>query len=366
MEERIQAIVTSDNEITAVMNVKQQMQAVVDRGVTVFVPVTSTTNLGIMKVGEGLLVNNGLVSVNPDIIKIEHISLNGTEILPDNNKNVSINLDKASVGLNNVDNTSDLDKPLSNAAQYALQQKVNIQQNEDAKGKILYVDNDGRVNFKFENTELNNNAFVNVTLNSSTGILQFTKQNGETVNVDFPLEDIVSDGYYDDTTEEIVLKLANGAEIRFSASQLVDIYNGDNADIAVVVDPDTNNKVIKLTSTASTLLNSVTLKANRTVAMGDFAVSTDETGRIITFYAKNVNGEIINDPKVVTLPDSVVSGVYNPQTEQIVLTLNSGNVVQISMTTFLNNIQAQIIDLDNRKVEKSEYFTASDVDALFK
>ena len=57
------------------------------------------------------------------------------------------------------------------------------------------------------------------------------------------LKQSVTGGVNDANNE--LKKLANGAEIRFSASQLVDIYNGDNADIAVVVDPDTNNKVIK-------------------------------------------------------------------------------------------------------------------------
>lgn len=365
MEERIQAIVTSDNEITAVMNAKQQMQAVVDRGVTVFVPVTSTTNLGIMKVGEGLLVNNGLVSVNPDIIKIEHISLNGNLVEPDADKSVNLLVDKTTVGLSNVDNTSDASKPISEATQYALDQKLDIQQDVINFDKILYIKSDGTIGFKTENVEINKDAFVNVSLNATNGLLQFATQDGRTVTVDFPLEDIVKNGYYDDTTEEIVLVLKNDNEIRFSASKLIDIYEGDNVNIEVVTDAETGAKTIQLTSDATAILSSVALKANKTVAMGDFTITTDNTGRIITFYPKNVNGDNIGQPKVVTLPAAVVSGEYVEAQEKIILTLVGGAVVPIDMRPLLEQIDVQIIHLNNKKVNKQSYFTVADVDELF-
>lgn len=52
--------------------------------------------------------------------KIDSISVNGTEQTIQN-KSVNIIIDKDTVGLGNVDNTSDLDKPISNLTQDALQ-----------------------------------------------------------------------------------------------------------------------------------------------------------------------------------------------------------------------------------------------------
>lgn len=330
-------------------------------GVLYHAPLATTLTPGIVQIGAGLLVTAGLLEVNPDIIKIEQITLNGNIVEPDADKSVNLLVDKTTVGLSNVDNTSDASKPISEATQYALDQKLDIQQDVIDFGKILYIKSDGTIGFKIENVEINKDAFVNVSLNATNGLLQFTTQDGRTVTVDFPLEDIVKDGYYDDATEEIVLVLANDNEIRFSASKLIDIYEGDDIDIEIVVDEETHAKTIQLTSATKAAITSIALKADKTAAMGDFTVTTDATGRVITFYPKNVNGDNVGTPKTVTLPDAVDSGYMDVQNKKIVLTLISGSVVNINMATYMDDIQAQI----NGKVDKTAQITASDVDALF-
>lgn len=57
-----------------------------------------------------------------DTGKIDTISINGTSVPADQNKNVDLPAypTKSSLGLNNVDNTSDQDKPVSTAQQTAL------------------------------------------------------------------------------------------------------------------------------------------------------------------------------------------------------------------------------------------------------
>lgn len=391
MEERIQATVTNDTEVTGVINAKQNMQAVVDRGVTVFVPIASTTNLGIVQVGSGLnITEEGLLSVDSDIIHIEQIKLNGTLLQPDADKIVNINLTKNDVGLNNVDNTSDLAKPVSTATSVELNTKFDKQQNVIYFGKILYIKDDGTVGFKEENVTINNDAFVNVSLNTITGILTFTKQNGATVDVDFPLEELVSDGYYDTTTEEIVLILANSNEIRFSASALVNIYEGDEDTVVTYIDAETGANKIKVSdavmnrlaavetsasnnalaitqeitdrSDADTLLQqAINLKANKTAAMGDFTVSVNNTGTVLTFQRVDVNGDNLGATKTVSLPDAVVSGVMDTTNKKIVLTLASGGVVNVNMADYMDGVQTQI----DAKVDKTAYITSAEVDALF-
>lgn len=82
----------------------------------------------------------------------------------------------------------------------------------------------------------------NVEYNSTTGVLIFTRHDNTTITVDLPVEEIVSRGYYDSLTQDLVLVLASGQEIRIPASGLIDDYTGTtSATIQVVVSND--NKI---------------------------------------------------------------------------------------------------------------------------
>ena len=61
-------------------------------------------------------------------IKAEVFNVNMPVFLKYNNAGYTLLLDKKAVGLENVDNTSDLNKPISTATQNALDQKLNIPQ----------------------------------------------------------------------------------------------------------------------------------------------------------------------------------------------------------------------------------------------
>lgn len=342
-------------------------------GVLYHAPLATTLTPGIVQIGAGLLVTAGLVEVNPGIIKIEQISLNGNIIEPDENKIVNLLVDKTDVGLPNVDNTADLDKPVSTATALELNKKFDKQQNIVNFGKILYIKNDGTIGFKQENVAINDEAFVNVALNTTTGILTFTRLNGQTTTIDFPLEELVSDGYYDTKTEEIVLVLANGNEIRFSASVLVNIYEGDGSTITTYVDQETGANKIKVSdavinrlaavetsasnnalaitqeitdrSDADTLLQqAINLKANKTAAMGDFTVSVNDTGTVLTFQRVDVNGDNLGTPKTIDLhlESVVVSGFYDSATKKIILTLKDGSTVDFSIADLISGLQSEI------------------------
>ena len=87
-------------------------------------------------------VNNGQnskISINGDtakpILDAAGIAITNNTLTKDHivyvrlyNGNFYLIIDKAQVGLNNVDNTSDLDKPISRATQTALNNKLNIPQ----------------------------------------------------------------------------------------------------------------------------------------------------------------------------------------------------------------------------------------------
>ena len=338
-------------------------------GVLYHAPLATTLTPGIVQIGAGLLVTAGLLEVNPDIIKIEQITLNGDIVSPDENKSVNLIVDKTTVGLGNVDNTADLDKPVSTATGLALAEKLSIQQNVIEFGKILYIQADGKIGFKTESVEVNKTAFIAVSLNTTTGVLQFTRQNGDTVSVDFPLEELVSDGYYDDETEEIVLKLANGNEIRFSASELVNIYEGDGDTVVTYVDQETGANKIKVADAvinrlaaaekglsqeisdrqgADTLLQqAVALKADKTIAISDFIVSVNNTGTQLTFILKDCSDTPVSKTtKIINLPDAVVSGVLDNTNEKITLTLASSQTIDIDLGDLYNVLDALRTDVD--------------------
>jgi len=115
----------------------------------------------------------------------------------------------------------------------------------------------------------NANDIKNVTYNSTTGVLTFTKHDNTTITVDLPVEEIVTRGYYDSLTQDLVLVLASGQEIRIPASGLIDDYTGTtSATIQVVVSND--NKItcnivsgsISKTLLTTELQNEINSKAN--------------------------------------------------------------------------------------------------------
>lgn len=74
--------------------------------------------------------------------KIDSITVNGTS-QPIENKTAEITVDKTTVGLGNVDNTSDEDKPISNATQTALNEKLGDDEVYDwAKVKLPFTANE--------------------------------------------------------------------------------------------------------------------------------------------------------------------------------------------------------------------------------
>ena len=115
---------------------------------TIYVPIATTQTYGSVKIGDGLNVDNGVISFDKSEVTILSISLNGEILSIDNDKNVNIALSKNDVGLDQVDNTSDKDKPISNTQQEALNRKLDKQQPLSEVGKFLYVSDNGDIDYK--------------------------------------------------------------------------------------------------------------------------------------------------------------------------------------------------------------------------
>lgn len=120
---------------------------------------------------------------------------------------------KAQVGLSEVDNTSDMNKPISIAQKAA-------------------------IDLKFDAT-LGTQSIKGVTFNSSTGTFTFSRQNGSTFGIDTVLEKVPISCRLDGT--DFVLTLEDGTDQRVSLSKFVDTYTfGDTPSIHFSKSPSSN------------------------------------------------------------------------------------------------------------------------------
>lgn len=139
---------------------------------TIYVPIATKQTYGSVKIGDGFTVDNGVINFDKSEVTILSISLNGELLNIDDNKNVNIILTKNDVGLDQVDNTSDKDKPISNAQQEALNRKLDKKQSLSEVGKFLYISDDGDIDFK--NVDTIKVKLNNETIDAGAGIFNFS------------------------------------------------------------------------------------------------------------------------------------------------------------------------------------------------
>lgn len=133
------------------------------------------------------------------------------------NKDNPHEVTKEQIGLGEVNNTADADKPVS-TAQRKLFDKI-----DDALEEI-----NGKAD----------NAIKGISLDSTTGILTMTRTDGTTFIIDLPLEYMIESGTYNAITKNIELVLHNGEKILVPAEALVNEYYGDDATITLYTDTD--------------------------------------------------------------------------------------------------------------------------------
>lgn len=130
------------------------------------------------------------------------------------------------LGLGNVNNTADLDKPISNAVQEALQ-KI-----------ILSI---GQVSNNVDQF----NYISTVVWDTTRCTLTFTYRDGTEMDVIIPISDIFQTIYFDEAEKELVIVLPDGNENRINIASLIKTYYGSISDNIQVVIED--NNVIKAT-----------------------------------------------------------------------------------------------------------------------
>ena len=286
----------------------------------IYVPLASKHNYGIVKIGEGILIDSGVISFDTAEIKINSISKNGVLIAPDENKNINIELNKTDVGLSNVDNTSDIDKPVSTQQQIALDKKLDIQQSLSDRNKVLYVGADGKIGFKQEALKL---------VFSTNGLIVSSVASG----VDFS-EDFVLSG-----SDVVHVKLVDAIKKVFKDI----VFNSETGELNFVRYDDTTMVVTlpfnELDAQIKTNGSDITLLENRATTL-----ETDIKTTVTDVKLNEKDGSFIFIKKdgttliVDTLLEKVVTNFrYDENTKELILTLEDGTEQKIPMTAFIDD-----------------------------
>lgn len=243
----------------------------------VYIPLATKNTYGTVKIGNGLNIDDGVISFDPAEVTIKSISKNGVLLIPDQYKHIDLRITASDVGLENVDNTSDMEKPVSDLQRIELDKKLDKHQNTNLSGKYLQVNSNGDIDFvkgltsilidaddwfnlsggstseevkelnfnydfvvsfpdenKRSTVSLSNrfkNSIYDVSYEASTGSLSFKQMNGETITVDLPLELLIKSGYYDELTKSIILVLANDEYISIPVEDLIQYsYSKEESD----------------------------------------------------------------------------------------------------------------------------------------
>lgn len=145
---------------------------------------------------------------------------NATFLSHTQNFNNPHNVTAAQVGLGKVDNTSDLEKPISVAVQAAI---------DEINRKIASVTTDVD----------DSNYIVNAEWKDSTCDIIFTFKDDSELAVHVPIPDIFQDITYDNNSKELVITLPDGTENRIDVGGLIVNYFGSKSThIQVIVDED--------------------------------------------------------------------------------------------------------------------------------
>jgi len=184
------------------------------------------------------------------------LKLNGTQIWTFNaneeqDKEINIQVGKATVGLWNVDNTSDANKPVSTATQQALDEK----QDTLTPWTWIQISADNTISTNALPWSTKYWASLDLSIDSTTYVItaQLKDQDwnslGTAKTIDLPLETVVVSGSYNAQTKKVVLTLQDWSTIEFSVADLVswlqtEITSTNKLDADLVDDSESSNKFV--------------------------------------------------------------------------------------------------------------------------
>ena len=225
---------------------------------------------------------------------------------------------KTQVGLSNVDNTSDLDKPISTAVQVVI----------DA----IYAAING-----LDTSFANGNFIKNITWDNNTLSLVLTFRDNTTLSVPIPIANLQV--RFDSSTNELVFTQPDSTEVRVDVSSLIPVYTGGDTDnIHIVIENDNTIKgtIIPGTVGQYEIAPSVNLRNSPTTTT---QVVSDRSTKIATteFVASQVINNLISYD--IDRPLSANMGRILNQ-EKVDLTTVQQMINDISIADVIDNLDS--------------------------
>ena len=288
------------------------------------------------------------------------------------NKNNPHEVTKTQVGLGNVDNTSDLNKPISTATQSALNGKVPT--NRTINGKTLTSDitlTSNDVGALPNSTKYGSS--ISLSIDSSTYVVtaQLKDQDGNNLGnaqtIDLPLESVVVNGTYDNTTKKVILTLQNGSTIEFSIADLVsglqtEITSSNKLSADLVDDTSTAHKFVSSSDITNWNSKQNAISDLETIRSGASAGATAVQPSDLATVATTGNyNDLINKPTTPTFfgtSDSAADATEKVVSIPSITTLNVGQMI-IVQPTVTSTVANSTIKLNNFTAYPMRYNNAA-------
>jgi len=228
--------------------------------------------------------------------------------------------------------------------------------NNSGRDKTVYgvviKSNNGVFSIKVNNTEYHNVLALRSVGNISVG---------EKVTC------LVPNGNYSDM---IILGVADGT-LQSGGGSGGEVYDGvltiqrNGSTVGTFSANSQIDKIINIS--VPTTAQEVGALPSSTLYCASVDFSFDGTTYSATIQLKDQNGNNLSTAKTVTLPFSgtVVNGSFNSSTKMIVLETMGGQLIQFSIADLLTQVQTDITNLQNNKLDKSAVITPEEVDELF-
>ena len=312
----------------------------------------------------------------------------------------NVNITKSNIGLGNVDNTSDANKPISTATQTALNSKANSSDLSTHTGNtsnphsvtksqvgLGNVDNKSVATIKSE--------FTGSIADDNTGFVTGDAVYSHTSNKSNPHEVTkaqVGLGNVDNTSDankpvSTATQTALDGKVDkvtgkgLSKNDFTDTYkayvdaNNDkvSANNAKITIQKNGTKVSDFTlnqSSAQTINITVPTSASDVSALPSstkyataISLSIDSTTYEVTAQLKDQDGNDLGTAQVIDLPleSVVVNGSYDDTNKKIILTLQSGTTIDVSVSDIINGLQSELSSTNKLNADYVENGTTNKV-----
>ncbi len=320
--------------------------------------------------GKGLstidFTDTNYVHTDNNYTTLEKEKLNGIEenaqvntitgVKGDNEENYrvgNVSISKENIGLENVDNTSDLEKPISTAVQNALNNKVDKVEGKSLidVSEILRLEGISTGANKVEQSFTNGNVKIDgietivYTLPDNIATKDYVNTNGGKIDV---IE-------VNNIEQEIIDKKVNISVPTKTSDLNNDSGFGTYSKPSLgIPKSDLSSEVQSSLEKADTALQThqdISGKANVSESAYSLDLTIDSSTYVITASLKNKSGVELSNKKIdLPLESVVVNGSYDSANKQVVLTLQSGSTIQFSVVDLVSGLQSEITSTNKLNV----------------